>query len=215
MTMSNSTRWTSLGLVLVGALLFCIILIQLYLENGFRASQSTMDQLLATAALLVGVLIAALLTARSAKRSGISNRLPPFNETEAREIIRRTLPMPEFVPPSVDYWGISSRELVGKDNSLALANLRLELERSVRQVAANQDINIKDIPIGTQSVIKALKDQIIPNDTVKVIGQIEAICNASIHGRYVPSKIAISVVRQGEEIILRLPELVHKQRTKS
>ena len=102
-------------------------------------------------------------------------------------------------------WQLTARQLVGVDNALALARLRLDLEQLLRQIAYQYEVNLgrRESSIGAISRRLMARDLIHP--TVHgVLQDISRVCNAAIHGKPVSNTTAGEVVRVGEELIAYL-----------
>ena len=102
-------------------------------------------------------------------------------------------------------WDLSLGQLVGSDNSLALAKLRMELERELRHIAYNNQTDISSRPLGVTGIAQELVSRkILPPTWLGALKEITYVCNRAVHGTEVPDDIAASVVRVGGQLLEQL-----------
>ena len=102
-------------------------------------------------------------------------------------------------------WDLSLGQLVGSDNSLALAKLRMELERELRHIAYNHQTDISSRPLGVTGMAEELVSRkILPATWLGALKEITHVCNQAVHGTEVPDEIAASVVRVGGQLLEQL-----------
>ncbi len=103
-------------------------------------------------------------------------------------------------------WDLSLGQLVGLDNSLALAKLRIELERELRHIAHNNQTDISSRPLGiTRMAQELVSRKILPPTWLGPLKEITHVCNHAIHGKTeVPDDIAASVVSVGGQLLEQL-----------
>ena len=102
-------------------------------------------------------------------------------------------------------WDLSLGQLVGSDNSLALAKLRMELERELRHIAYNNQTDISSRPLGVTRIAQELVSRkILPPTWLGALKEITYVCNQAVHGTEVPDDIAASVVRVGGQLLEQL-----------
>lgn len=103
-------------------------------------------------------------------------------------------------------WDLSLGQLVGLDNSLALAKLRIELERELRHIAYNNQTDISSRPLGiTRMAQELVSRKILPPTWLGPLKEITHVCNHAIHGETeVPDDIAASVVSVGGQLLEQL-----------
>ena len=102
-------------------------------------------------------------------------------------------------------WDLSLGQLVGSDNSLALAKLRMELERELRHIAYNHQTDISSRPLGVTGIAQELiSRKILPPTWLGALKEITVVCNRAVHGTEVPDDIAASVVRVGGQLLEQL-----------
>ena len=106
----------------------------------------------------------------------------------------------------VEPWDLSLGQLVGLDNSLALAKLRIELERELRHIAHNNQTDISSRPLGiTRMAQELVSRKILPPTWLGPLKEITHVCNHAIHGETeVPDDIAASVVSVGGQLLEQL-----------
>ena len=102
-------------------------------------------------------------------------------------------------------WDLSLGQLVGLDNSLALAKLRMELERELRHIAYNNQTDINSRPLGvTRMAQELVSRKILPATWLGPLNEITFVCNQAVHGTEVSDDIAASVVRVGGQLLEQL-----------
>jgi hypothetical protein len=115
-----------------------------------------------------------------------------------QEILGRTLPSPEYIP---------SKTLLSADPALALAQVRIQLERSLRNLAERHDV-----PLQARSSVRRLVDallarRVLPPVMVGLINEVSDVCNKAVHGYRVDRPTADVVAETGERLIRVLDEL--------
>ncbi len=170
---------------------------------------SEIDQVLM---LIAGMTTVAALTAF---QQSVENRPSPssfhisFNEISVSQSLSKELTTPN--PSTVDGekaeepWDLSLGQLVGSDNSLALAKLRMELERELRHIAYNHQTDISSRPLGVTGIARELVSrEILPPAWLGPLKEITTVCNHAVHGTEVSDDIATSVVRVGSQLLEQL-----------
>ena len=180
----------------------------LFLVSQDRMS-SEVDQVLM---LIAGMTAVAALTVfqQSVENSTSSSFVHvSFNEVLLSQSLSEGLITPD--PSSVDEekvaepWDLSLGQLVGLDNSLALAKLRMELERELRHIAHNNRTDISSRPLGVTRIAHELVDRkILPATWLGPLKEITSVCNQAVHGREVSDNTAASVVRVGGQLLEQL-----------
>ena len=108
-------------------------------------------------------------------------------------------------------WDLSLDRLVGIDNSLALAQLRIEIERELRRIAYEHRIDISTRPIGIVGLAQELVyREHIPAVWLGVLKEINTVCSRVIHGLEISNEQASSVVRVGGQMLEQLRLVVLK-----
>lgn len=102
-------------------------------------------------------------------------------------------------------WDLSLNQLVGVDSSLALAQLRIEIERELRRIAYEHKIDISIRPIGIVGLAQELVDrEDIPATWLGILKEINTVCSRAIHGMEISNAQANSVLRVGGQILEQL-----------
>jgi len=102
-------------------------------------------------------------------------------------------------------WDLSLNQLVGTDNSLALAKLRIEIERELRRIAYERGIDISTRPIGIMGIAEELVSKgDIPYACLAAIATISTASNQAIHGVEISDDMARSVIRIGGQMLEKL-----------
>ncbi len=136
-----------------------------------------------------------------------------FNEALVREGVSEGVEAFEGAPEEeeevrkspISPWDLSAAQLVGADNALALAALRMDIERELRRIAYENEIDVRTRPLG----IVGLADELVSREILPAawrgsLREITTVCNKGVHGFEVPDHIAASVVRVGAQILDRL-----------
>ena len=112
---------------------------------------------------------------------------------------RADLAVGEYVP---------SQRLLTADPALALAQTRIQLERSLRSLAERTDTPIAQ-RAGIRKLIEALMyRELLPPVMVGIVNEIAEVCNKAIHGYAVDRDTADVVVETGERLV-RLIDTLH------
>ena len=163
------------------------------------------------------VLIAGMTTvaALTAFQQSVENSTSPsfvdvsFNEILVSQSLSEGHTIPNPSPADgekvAEPWDLSLGQLVGSDNSLALAKLRMELERELRHIAYNNQTDISSRPLGITRIAQELVSrEILPPTWLGALKEITVVCNQAVHGTEVPDNIAASVVRVGGQLLEQL-----------
>ncbi len=163
--------------------------------------------------LIAGMTTVAALTAfqQSVENSTTSSFVHiSFNELSVSRILSEKPKATDSSPVDgerrAEPWDLSLGQLVGSDNPLALAKLRMELERELRRIAYNNRTDISSRPLGVTGIAQELVSRkILPDTWLEPLKEITSVCNHAIHGRTeVPDDIAASVVRVGGQLLEEL-----------
>lgn len=165
----------------------------------------------------VMVIIAGMTTvaALTAFQQSVENSASPsfvnvsFNEVLVSQSLADgyTIPDPSRVDEAkvTEPWELSLVQLVGSDNSLALAKLRMELERELRHIAYNNQTDISSRPLGVTRIAQELVSRnILPPTWLGALKEITYVCNQAVHGTEIPDDITASVVRVGGQLLEQL-----------
>ena len=163
--------------------------------------------------LIAGMTTVAALTAF---QQSAENNTPPsfahvsFNEVLVSQSLSEGFTALDTSPTEdekvAEPWDLSLGQLVGLDNSLALAKLRIELERELRHIAHNNQTDISSRPLGiTRMAQELVSRKILPPTWLGPLKEITHVCNHAIHGEAeVPDDIAASVVSVGGQLLEQL-----------
>ena len=173
--------------------------------------------------LIAGMTTVAALTAfQQIVENGAS---PSFGHVSFNEVLVSqsfsegyTIPDPSPVDEQkvTEPWDLTLGQLVGLDNSLALAKLRMELERELRHIAYNNQTDISSRPLGVTRIAQELVSRkILPATWLGALKEITSVCNHAVHGTEVPDDIAASVVRVGGQLLEQLRFVRNKGSTYS
>jgi hypothetical protein len=124
----------------------------------------------------------------------ISSELQHFNP----EHVNRS----RYILKDIPTWELKSSEWVGEDNSLALAKLRMDIERELRRIAEYSRIDISERRLNIFNIAQELvSNKVLPAEWLYTLKDIIKVCNSAIHGAEVPTETAATVVRIGNELL--------------
>jgi len=122
-----------------------------------------------------------------------------FNETILKNVLaeERVKPATKELP-----WEISSAQLVGVDNALAAAKLRVELESELRRIAFTHGIMFERRLFSLNQLIDQLVEREVLSPAVQAaLREIMPICNRAIHGENLTNEDAVSVIQVGNQLL--------------
>lgn len=117
----------------------------------------------------------------------------------------------EFIDKPEIYIATESiRELALTDPIIALAKVRIELEKVLSKLARVSDIELKTSNLGV--VVKALSNyEIISLKIGKSLTEVIAICNRAIHGENISEENADTIVSVGVDLLEEIYWLIQEQ----
>ena len=141
-----------------------------------------------------------------------------FNEVLARASLPKALgpspPVERAHNKEVPVWAVTLGQLVGTDNALAFAKLRMDLAQEVRRLASEEGIDVGNRPLG--SLLPLLGDmeaqEILVPGLSTALRAVLDVCNQAVHGGKVSNKVAASVVSVGGELLSQLRVQPHRAR---
>ena len=137
-----------------------------------------------------------------------------FNERFLSSAISEGFPKTHGFPAGGDHkvqsslppWDLSASQMIGTDNALALARLRMDIERQLRRIALETQIDLSLRPFGIKGLARELVGkQVLPVTLMGPLEEVTKICNFAIHGGKVADDVAAAVVRVGGQLV----ELLH------
>ena len=122
-----------------------------------------------------------------------------FNETILKNVLAEEPAKPAAQEPP---WEISSAQLVGVDNVLAAAKLRMELESELRRIAFAYGITFEKRLFSLNQLIDQLVEREVLSPPVQAaLRNIISICNRAVHGESLTNEDAVRVVRVGNQLL--------------
>lgn len=123
-----------------------------------------------------------------------------------RKLGIQPVPPPELVSPTE----LSSRTLLGEDNSLALAYLRMEIERTLRKILNGRGLNWAGVSLASaRRIMEGLVAQGVIDEVWQApMHEVMNACNRAVHGASVSDETALAVISSGEQILQYLHSLV-------
>lgn len=111
-------------------------------------------------------------------------------------------PVPKPERPKSSPWEIRPEDFVGVDNSLALATVRMELERELRKSAISTEIEVP------RSVFQLLGElvqrRVLPPEWEQAANELISICLEGVHGKRVANNTVLAVIQVAELVLLEL-----------
>jgi hypothetical protein len=162
-------------------------------------------QFAAVLALLLG--FSAVSAVRLMQQRPVSDRAGmriTFNEGALHQqiavIFNQMLPQPERDARDLR-WEVQAHDLIGMNNGLALAKVRLDLERELRRLIDESNIEQPRLHSVRYYAEALMNRHIIPPEIVQPIFEVSRVANAAVHGADVTTDIAAGAVRVGEDIV--------------
>ncbi len=99
-------------------------------------------------------------------------------------------------------WQVSSNDLVGFDNPLALAKLRIDFENELRRLASRFEIDFIERTATSGTLTKKLIEVgVLPPESMGPIREVMEICNKGVHGFEISTEETAKVIELGNELI--------------
>lgn len=102
-----------------------------------------------------------------------------------------------------------ARTLLEQDTSLALAAIRIDLERYLRELSESWDVPIPTHSSAGKMINNLTKRKLINNDLAKALKDIVRVCNSAVHGEFVSKEVAKEIIDFRNKIE---PTLYHQLR---
>jgi hypothetical protein len=210
MTRSDVLSYPLIMLVSAG---LCVWVVLSSFRGPLPVQIGIYEQLIGVALLLAGFGLSAVLDVTGRRRASRSTRkltqVEAFNPTLIHEVVHLHLEVPSQKHADVHQWELTSASLVGQDNSLALAKLRLDIEQTLREMMLIQGLDAARARASAVKMAELLAERnVLPRELVEPIHQIVTVCNQAIHGSEVSDDLADSVVSVGDELLARLRWLI-------
>lgn len=102
-------------------------------------------------------------------------------------------------------WEPTADRLLQEDPVLALAKLRIDIERELRRIAFEAKIEFDLKRISINKLLESLiKVGVIEPNIVSAIRDVLPVCNQAVHGGDINANIALQVLSVGDDIVLAL-----------
>jgi len=102
------------------------------------------------------------------------------------------------------------RKLAESDPVIALAKVRIELEKTLTRLARIALVDTQPSPLGTL-VRKLTNHEIISSQVGKSLSDVISLCNRAIHGEYIAEEDALTIVDLGNELLEDLAWSISEQ----
>lgn len=100
---------------------------------------------------------------------------------------------------------VSAARLVGADNSLALAKLRIDIERELRILVDKMDHRLPQRSLGAMFIAKDLaRVGLLPETLLYPLREVVSVCNQAVHGQFISNEKASEVISVGETLVRAL-----------
>jgi hypothetical protein len=118
----------------------------------------------------------------------------------------------EVVAGKSAYADVSPEDLLGQDNSLALAKLRIDIERELRRVATSAGLEEAVGRLGLRRLAEELaKREVLDPGLLGVLDDILPAANQAIHGQEVSTDTAAAIIRLGRQLVTLLQATSNKR----
>lgn len=122
-----------------------------------------------------------------------------WNETMLQHVLAAEPVQPAAPAPT---WEMSSAQLVGVDNTLAAAKLRMDLESALRRIAFEQGMTCEPRLCGLNHLLDQLVERAVLSPTVHAaLREIIPLCNRALHGASLTNEDALRVMRMGNQLL--------------
>lgn len=99
-------------------------------------------------------------------------------------------------------WELSSAQLIGRDNALALAKLRIDLERALRAIAIRHKLASPEAAFSAMRLVEMLTEsEQIPGTLKAPIREVITVANKAVHGQLVDDQTTVEVVAVGSKLV--------------
>jgi hypothetical protein len=166
-----------------------------------------LTELTQVAAIMTGMLLVAALSAMS-RYLDSSHEAPliqiTFNEARNRQALDDIITaepnkLKQHEEMKFSPWEPTSGTLIIEDPALALAKLRIDLERELRRIAFKREVMIDPRRVTIRHLVDTLADRkILEKEVATAIRDVIPACNLAIHGGQITREIAISVLNMRE-----------------
>jgi hypothetical protein len=126
-----------------------------------------------------------------------------FNEARLRDELKEEVADADFVNISpAEAWEPTTDKLLVQDPVLALAKVRIDLEREVRRVGIERKLLRPDQRLDLQRTLALLEERKeLPDSVFVAIRDILPLCNAAIHGQEVSTNTAENVIEIANDVL--------------
>jgi hypothetical protein len=118
--------------------------------------------------------------------------------------------------PEEKAWDFTAETLIIQDPVLALAKLRIDLERELRRIAFESDLDIEARRMTIGTILNVFAERrVLDQNVISAIRDVLPACNLAIHGGDVTLRLANSVINIGERLIRILRSVRYSRTTSS
>lgn len=135
-----------------------------------------------------------------------------FNHRQLREELEHVIDAEfrEIEPQGVAPWEPTAEKLMSEDSSLALAKVRIDIEREIRRLALETDTMRWDQRFDMHRTLATLEARkVLPSAAIAAIRDIIPICNRALHGEEIDATTARKVTDIAGEVMVILHSQKH------
>lgn len=195
------------SLILIVVSLAAGVALLIYVANFGMLRAEFMHVMILIAGMLAASTISGL--TRLFDSSAAERRPAPvtFNESRARQALDDVIDAEYKEVRQADRasgrsWEPTGETLLGQDPTLALAKLRIDIERELRRIAYENDVSVDLRRSSIGSLVRELtKRQILEPRLISALQDVLPVLNEAIHGGEVRQSTAFIVLEIGDDLI--------------
>lgn len=113
--------------------------------------------------------------------------------------------------PSISEQEFAFQSISKRDPNLALAGLRIEIEKRLSLLAEAHDLNNLRRPMGVGQLLRALaQNEVLSHEERSILADMVNMLNAAVHGASVDSRAAEWAINTGPRLLTSLDERVEE-----
>lgn len=113
--------------------------------------------------------------------------------------------------PSPEESAFSFQSIANRDPVLALAGLRIEIEKRLGRLAESQGLNEGRRPLGVGQLLRLLTQaEVLTNEERAILADMVNMLNSAVHGADVDPRAAAWAIEIGPRLLTSLDERVHE-----
>jgi hypothetical protein len=125
-----------------------------------------------------------------------------FDDGRLRQELREMYRVTVADAKTTDAWEPTSDRLLLQDPNLALAKVRIDLEREIRRIGVERGVIRPDQRVDLRRILDMYETtDVLPSSVTAAIKDLLPICNAAVHGKEVSIETASRVVDMAAEVM--------------